>query len=156
MTGGEELKQVMRRQPAGVSVVTVDLDGERLGLTVASLVSLALEPPLVGISVAKQAALHELLRAAGGFAVSLLGGGQLELAPHFARGVPPIAMWHGIDARESARGPLLDGAVGWLECELAGELDAGDHSFFLGRVERAEPGADERPLVRIGGEYRAQ
>lgn len=156
MTGGEELKQVMRRHPAGVSVVTVDLDGERLGLTVASLVSLALEPPLVGISVAKQAALHELLRAAGGFAVSLLGGGQLELAQHFARGVPPIAMWHGIDARESARGPLLDGAVGWLECELAGELDAGDHSFFLGRVERAEPGADERPLVRIGGEYRAQ
>ncbi|MGH3072368.1 MAG: flavin reductase family protein [Gaiellaceae bacterium] len=154
MTGGEELKQLMRRHPVGVSVVTVDLDGERLGLTAASLVSLALEPPLVGISVAKQAALHELLRAAGGFAVSLLAGDQIHLAQHFARGVPPIAMWHAIDARESARGPLLDDAVGWLECSLAGELDAGDHTFFLGRVERAEAGADKPPLLRHGGDYR--
>ena len=89
MTGGEELRALMQRHPTGVSVVTVDLEGERLGLTVASLVSVALEPPLVAISIAHQAALHELLRSAGGFAVSLLGADQVELARHFARGVPP-------------------------------------------------------------------
>jgi flavin reductase (DIM6/NTAB) family NADH-FMN oxidoreductase RutF len=154
VAGGDELREVLRRHPAGVSVVTVDLDGERLGLTVASLTPLALEPPLVGISIAKQAALHELLRAAGGFAVSLLGAGQESLAQHFARGVPPIAMWHGIDVAESPRGPLLGGALGWLECALAAEHDAGDHTLFVGRVERAEPGVDAPPLVRLGGEYR--
>lgn len=155
MTSGEELRAVMRRYPAGVAVVTVDLEGERLGLTVASLVSLALEPPLVGISIARQAALHELLRSAGGFAVSLLGADQLELAQHFARGVPPIAIWQGIDMRDGARGPLLGGALGWLECELAGEHEAGDHTLFLGRVERAEPGAQGAPLIRLGGDYQA-
>ena len=144
----------MRRYPVGVAVATVEVDGTRLGLTLSSLVSLALEPPLVGISVARQAAFHELLREAGGFAVSLLAGDQLELARHFARGVPPIAMWPGIAVRESSRGPLLDGAVGWLECELGSELPAGDHTFFLGRVERAEPGSDKPPLLRLGGEYR--
>ncbi len=143
----------MRRYPVGVSVVTVDLEGEKLGLTVGSLVSLALEPPLVGISIAKQAALHELLRAAGGFAVSMLSAEQIEPARHFARGVPPIALWHGIGRRDGARGPLLDGAVGWLECALAGELDAGDHTLFLGRVESAESGVDAPPLLRIGGDY---
>lgn len=145
----------MRRHPAGVSVVAVDLEGERLGLTVASLTSLALEPPLVGISISRQAALHELLRAAGGFSVSLLAAGQVELARHFSRGVPPIAMWQGIAASEGPRGPLLDGAVGWLECALAGELDAGDHTFFAGAVERAQPGADEPALVRLDGDYGA-
>ena len=145
----------MRRHPVGVGVVTVDLDGERVGLTVASLVSLALEPPLVGVSIAHQAALHELLRSAGGFAVSLLAADQLDLAQHFARGVPPIAMWHDVAVRDGARGPLLDGALGWLECGLDGELQAGDHTFFVGRVERAEPGADKPPLVRVGGDYRA-
>ena len=153
MASGEELKRVLRRHPVGVSVVTVDLEGERLGLTVASLVSLALEPPLVGISISRSAALHELLRAAGGFAVSLLGSGQRSLAQHFARGVPPIAIWQGIDVRESARGPLLAGALGWLECELAAEHAAGDHTLFVGRVERAEPGEDGEALVRVGGEY---
>ena len=145
----------MRRHPAGVSVVTVDLAGERLGLTVASLVSLALEPPLVGISIARQAALHELLRAAGGFAVSMLAGDQAAVAQHFARGVPPIALWTGVAAHEGARGPLLEGAVGWLECALEAEHPAGDHTLFLGRVERAETGADAPTLLRLGGDYRA-
>ena len=146
---------MLRRYPAGVAVVTVDLEGERLGLTIASLVSLALEPPLVGVSIAHQAALHELLRAAGGFAVSLLAGDQTALAQHFARGVPPIAMWHGIDVRQSGRGPLLTGAVGWLECAVAGEHRAGDHTLFLGRVEHAEPGTAGPPLLRLGGDYHA-
>jgi flavin reductase len=155
VAGGDELRAVMRRYPLGVSVVTVDLDGERLGLTVASLSSLALEPPLVGVSIAHQAALHELLRAAGGFAVSVLGAGQEELAQHFARGVPPIAIWHGIDAVDGPRGPLLAGALGWLECELDTEHAAGDHTLFVGRVERAEVGAEGPPLLRLGGGYRS-
>jgi flavin reductase len=155
MVSGDELRDVLRRHPAGVSVVTVDLEGERLGLTVASLTSLALEPPLVGVSIARAAALHELLRAAGGFAVSVLSAGQVELARHFARGVPPIVLWSGIEARDSARGPLLAGAVAWLECGLAAEHPAGDHTFFVGSVERAEAGEPSPPLVRLGGEYQS-
>jgi flavin reductase (DIM6/NTAB) family NADH-FMN oxidoreductase RutF len=143
----------MRRYPAGVAVVTVDLDGERLGLTVSSLVSVGLEPPLVAISISRHAALHELLRGAGGFAASLLAGDQEGIAQHFARGVPPIGMWHGIAVRDGARGPLLDGAVGWLECRVEGELAAGDHTIFVGLVERTEPGSSSPPLLRLGGGY---
>jgi flavin reductase (DIM6/NTAB) family NADH-FMN oxidoreductase RutF len=155
VTSGDELREVMRRYPVGVSVVTVDRQGERLGLTVASLVPVALEPPLVGISISRQAALHELLRAAGGFSVSLLGADQVELAQHFARGVPPIALWHGIEILDASRGPLLAGAAGWLECGLEAEHEAGDHTLFIGLVERAEHGADGPPLLRLGGEYRS-
>ena len=43
--------------------------------------------------------MHELLREAGAFAVSLLAAGQEDVAQHFARGVPPIAHWHGIATR---------------------------------------------------------
>ena len=155
MATGDELKTVMRRHPAGVSVATVDLEGQRLGLTVASLVSVALEPPLVVISIAKAAALHELLRDARGFAVSLLRVEQEPLAQHFARGVPPIAMWTGVEVAESPRGPLLAGALGWLECALAAEHEAGDHTLFVGLVERAEEGAAGDPLVRLDGRYQS-
>lgn len=155
MTSGDELKEVMRRYPAGISVVTVDNDGERLGLTLGSLVSLSLAPPLVGISIARQAALHELLRGAGGFTVSLLRADQERLAQHFARGVPPIALWEGIPVHDGDRGPRLDGALGWLDCELDGEHEAGDHTLFVGRVERADPGERGAPLIRLDGDYRA-
>src|SRR6266511_2505237 len=143
-----DLRALMRRFPHGVAVLTVDVEGERLGLTVGSLVSLSLDPPLVGLAISRQAAMHELLRAAGGFALSLLAQGQEWLAQHFARGVPPIALWHGIASREGAAGaPLLVGALGWLECRLASEHPVGDHTFFVGEVLSVELGEPAPPLV---------
>jgi flavin reductase (DIM6/NTAB) family NADH-FMN oxidoreductase RutF len=149
-----DLRSVMNRFPHGVAVVTVSVDDNRLGLTVGSLVSLSLDPPSVGFAVSREAALHELLREAGGCAVSLLAAGQEWLAQHFARGVPPIAMWHGVASEEGARGaPLLVGALGWLECRLAEELSVGTHTFFVCSVLRAEPGEEALGLVRARGAY---
>ena len=146
----------MRRVPHGVAVLTVEAEGERLGLTVDSLVSLSLQPPLVGVAISPQAAMHELLRRAGGFALSLLAAGQESLAQHFARGVPPIAHWHGIASREGAAGaPLLEGALGWLECRLSWDIDAGDHTLFVGEVLSVELGGAAAPLIHVGSGYRS-
>ena len=147
VVGGDELRAVMGRFPHGVAVVTVEVRGQRAGLTIASLVSLSLEPPLVGFAVRRGAALHELLREPGEFAVSLLAAGQEALAQHFARGVPPIALWEGVAVRDAEGPPLLEGAVGWLRCRVVSEHETGDHTFFVGSVEHAEPGPAERPLV---------
>jgi flavin reductase (DIM6/NTAB) family NADH-FMN oxidoreductase RutF len=138
----------MRGFPSGVAVLTVDVEGERLGLTIGSVVSLSLEPPLVGAAVSRQAAMHELLRSAGGFALSLLAGDQDAVAQHFARGVPPFAHWHGIATRPGAAGaPLLDGALGWLECRTTAEHPAGDHTLFVAEVLAAERGRAASALV---------
>jgi flavin reductase (DIM6/NTAB) family NADH-FMN oxidoreductase RutF len=155
VVGGNELRALMGRFPAGVAVVTVDLDGKRAGLTVASLVSLSLEPALVGVAIRRDAALHELLREAGRFAVSMLAAGQEGLAQHFARGVPPIAHWEGILLRDREGPPELEGAVGWLRCRTTVEHETGDHTLFVGEVESAEPGPARSPLVFHGQGYLA-
>lgn len=136
--------------------MTVDAEGERLGLTVSAAVALSLDPPLVGVAVSRQAAMHELLRAAGAFALSLLAGDQEAVAQHFARGVPPFAHWHGIEFREGAAGaPLLEGALGWIECRVAAEHETGDHTFFVGEVLSAERGRTGSALVHVGQGYAA-
>jgi flavin reductase (DIM6/NTAB) family NADH-FMN oxidoreductase RutF len=151
---GEELREAMRRFPAPVAVVTTTVDGERFGLTVGSLVSLSLTPPLVGISIGKDSSSHEPIRQAGAWAVSLLAGSQTSVAQHFARsGIPPLALWIGVDARDGRRGPLLAGALGWFECRTVSEHDAGDHTIFVGEVESIELGANEEGLVYRGGTY---
>jgi len=137
-----------------VAVVSVDLEGERLGLTVSSFLGLSLDPPLVGVSVSRQAAMHELLRGSRHFALSLLAEGQEGVAQHFARGVPPIALWHGVAVREGATGaPLLEGALGWIECERTAEHETGDHTLFVGEVIRLERGQTRRALLRVEGGY---
>jgi flavin reductase (DIM6/NTAB) family NADH-FMN oxidoreductase RutF len=151
---GDELREVMRRFPTPVAVVTTELEGERFGLTVGSLVSLSLAPQLVGISIGKDSSSHEPIRRAGGWAASLLAGTQTHVAQHFARsGIPPLALWVGMDVREGVRGPLIDGALGWLECRTTSEHDAGDHTIFVGEVESIELGAAGDGLVYRGGEF---
>lgn len=134
-------------------MLTVDVEGERLGLTLGSVVSLSLEPPLVGVSVSRQAAMHELLRRVDEFALSLLAGDQERVAQHFARGVPPFAHWEGVGIHESEGAPLIEGALGWLRCRRTGEQAAGDHTFFMGEVVSVEPGRGGPALVYVGQRY---
>jgi 3-hydroxy-9,10-secoandrosta-1,3,5(10)-triene-9,17-dione monooxygenase reductase component len=152
--GGDELREVMRSFPSGICVVTLELEGQRAGLTVGSLVSLSLDPPLVGFALGRQAQLHELLRGAGEFGVSLLRGDEATVAQHFARSVPPIALWTGVELRKDVDGPpLLAEALGWLRCRVHAELPVGDHTFFVGEVVALERGRNARSLVYVDRRY---
>ena len=137
----------MRRFPVPVAVVSVEVEAQAIGITVGSLVSLSLEPPLVGISIGRQQAAHELIREAGGFSVTLLAEEQEDAARHFARGAPPIVLWDRVRRRPGRFAPLLEGGVGWLECALWADYPAGDHTIFVGEVVAAEVGVDGRGLV---------
>ena len=147
----------MRRVPVAVAVVTVEAGGARAGLTVASLVSLSLDPPLVGFAVRRDAALHELLREAEELAISVLAEGQEHLAQHFARGVPPIALWERIPLRDDSAGPpQLADAAAWLRGRVEQEHATGDHTFFVASIDVAEPGPPgRRPLVLHDQAYAA-
>jgi flavin reductase (DIM6/NTAB) family NADH-FMN oxidoreductase RutF len=147
MTTGDDLRGLMRLWPHGVSILSVDVDGDRMGVTVSSLVSLSLEPPLIGVSIGKDASCYELLRGAGRFAVSLLGSEQEELARRFAAGYPPIVHWQGVPTREGKVAPLIEGALGWIEAETRTEADAGDHTFFIADVLAIEHGPSHHALV---------
>jgi flavin reductase len=151
---GAEQRALFRRWPAGVSVVVAEVDGRRAGLTVSSLVSLSLEPRLVGISIALDASLHEVLRQADEWTVSILGGDQAHLAQHFARSVPPIALWDGIPVREDDPRLLAD-AVGWLVVRAVERFATGDHSFFVGEIVSLEEGRAPESLVYVHRGYRA-
>ena len=129
-------------------MVTADADGDRIGTTIGSLVSLSLDPPLVGVSVGKDVALHELLRASGLFGVSILRGDQAAVASRFARGIPPIGLWSGIETRTGETGALLlADALAWLECRIWAEYDVGDHTLFVGEVVALEEGEPAPALV---------
>src|ERR1700722_8774756 len=154
MEAGADQRALFRRWPAGVSVVVAEVEGRRAGLSISALVSLSLEPPLVGVAIARAAALHELLVDAGEWGVSLLAGDQEHVAQHFARGVPPIAMWHGIEVRDDDP-RLLAGAAGWLVARTVDRIAVGDHSLFVGAIEHLEDGHAASSLVHVHGGYRA-
>jgi flavin reductase len=152
---GAEQRALFRRWPAGVSIVVADVDGMRHGRTVSSLVSLSLDPALVGISIAQSASIHELLRGAETWAVSVLAGEQDELAQRFARsGVPPFVLWDDVAVRDDDP-RLIAGAAGWMTARTIDTLVTGDHTFFVGAVESVEEGTASTSLSYVYRGYRA-
>jgi flavin reductase (DIM6/NTAB) family NADH-FMN oxidoreductase RutF len=69
--------------PTGVCVVTSQVDGARVGMTVNSFNSLSLEPPLILFSIDGRTTGLSLWRKAKGYPVNMLAENQKDLSDRF-------------------------------------------------------------------------
>ncbi|HEX6796595.1 MAG TPA: flavin reductase [Ktedonobacterales bacterium] len=140
-------REALSRWATGVAVVTCR-EGDALeGITVSSLSSLSLEPPLVLIAIGEgQRILPALLR--GRFTVNILGAHQEPLAEHFA------SQGHAALQPEVLEDDVLAGSRAALICSLWAEYPGGDHRILAGRVERVWLGTPDDPLLYFARDYR--
>jgi flavin reductase (DIM6/NTAB) family NADH-FMN oxidoreductase RutF len=93
-----------------------------------------------------------VLREAGEWSASILGGEQDAIAQHFARSVPPLVLWDGIPVRDDDPRLIAD-AVGWLQVRTIQEVVTGDHTLFVGEVIELERGPATTSLVYLDRRY---
>ncbi len=140
--------------PTGVAVVTATgAGGEPVGLTVNSLTSVSLYPPLILVCIDHGSASHDAIVDSGRFGVNLLKDSGRELSDRFATGTREDRFqdlgWHP----GPAGSPLLDDALAWIDCEVYQAHVAGDHTIVVGRVVDCDH-TDDDPLVYHRGRYR--
>jgi flavin reductase (DIM6/NTAB) family NADH-FMN oxidoreductase RutF len=147
-------RRLMGRWPTGVSVVT-SRDGERdFGLTVNAFLSVSLAPPTILISLGHEADSTAVVRRAGRFAVNLLSQDQRALSERFARQGPPEEKFRGVPVHRGPSGcALLDGTIATLEAAVTKAVEVGDHTLFVGVVDRLDVGGELAPLVFLRGQY---
>lgn len=140
----------------GVTVVTVGGEHPH-GMTANAFSSVSLDPPLLLVCVDKGALMHEILPAAGGFAVNVLGGDQEQVARHFASRHRPtgIAQFEDVDWRPGGwtGAPLLEDAVARFECRPHSSYEAGDHTIFVGELLSVDTSARQEPLMFHAGRF---
>lgn len=149
-------RELMRRYPTGVTVVTTRDGDVDHGMTANAVTSVSLDPILFSVCVAHEARLHDYLDRAGHFVVNLLAADQDAISTVFAdKSLSDDDRWSTVTTHRSAVGALrIDGCIGYLECEVVERFAAGSHTIFLGRVQTIEPGEDKAPLLFYGGRYR--
>lgn len=150
-----ELRRVMGHFATGVTVVAAaDAEtGRPYGLTANAVASVSLEPPLVLACVEAGSDTHPRIRAARGFAISVLAADQEALARRFA-GLDAAEKFRDVAYRREVTGaPVLEGALAWVDCRLWAEYPGGDHSIFVGEV-MAGDARDGAPLIFYRGGYR--
>jgi flavin reductase (DIM6/NTAB) family NADH-FMN oxidoreductase RutF len=127
---------LFRRLTNGLYVVGVAHASKRDAFTAAWITQVSFDPLLIALSVNPGHASFPLLTAAGAFAVSILGQGQVEMARHFGtqsgRSVDKLANQRWQPATGGA--PVLSDAIGYLECQVIARHTAGDHELVLAQV----------------------
>ncbi len=144
----DDFKAALSRWASGVTIVTA---AGPVGMTVSAFSSLSLDPPLVLVSLARAATMHDPVLAADGFAVHILEGDQTELSTRFATPVDRFdGVAHDIGPFDA---PLLHSGVARLVCRKHAVADGGDHTILIGRVVQVDVNAGE-PLLYYRGTYR--
>jgi len=129
-----QFKDAMSRFTTGVSIVSGIDDGEPVGFTCQSFVSLSIEPPMVAVAPARTSTSWPRIARSGSFCVNVLGENQEELCRGFAvSGGPKFdgVDWHPAPGTGS---PVIEGSLAWVDCRVELVHDAGDHELILGRV----------------------
>jgi flavin reductase (DIM6/NTAB) family NADH-FMN oxidoreductase RutF len=151
----ESFKRALGSWASGVTIVTSQHGGERLGMTVSAFSSVSLAPPLVLVCADKSSNTNALIQKSGTFTVNVLAAGQSALSNLFADKKREAIRFDGLDCRPGATGcPRLPGVLATLDCRVHEAVDAGDHWVYIGAVEAAEIASDKEPLVYHRGGYK--
>jgi flavin reductase (DIM6/NTAB) family NADH-FMN oxidoreductase RutF len=139
----------------GVSVITAkDAKGASLGITINSLTSVSLAPPLVLFCLVRSAHVYPVFRKARHFAINILNEDQEDLSRHFAdprHHAAPKNIWE----RPRAGCPVLKHTLGWMVCQKIAIHKGGDHDIILAKaVNWRKRTGKLKPLLFFHGRYR--
>lgn len=146
-------RQAIGSFATGVAVATCRVADRPCGITVNSLTSVSLDPPLVLFCLSNRTRVYPDFMAAGHFALNILAAGQEHLSRHFAgaqaeawTSIPTLAL--------PDTPPLLTGCMAWLACRTTAIHPGGDHAIIIGEVTSlgCEPAA--QPLLYFRKQYR--
>jgi flavin reductase len=151
-----DFRQAMGAFATGVTVITVDQDGEVHGMTANAFCSVSLDPVLVLVCVDQRARTHGHLHARKRFGINVLRSDQQAVSEYYARAFEDHQ--HAEEAgasfeRTAHSTPVLGGALAYLECRLHSTQQAGDHTIFIAEVEDVVVRGGE-PLLFFRGQYR--
>lgn len=149
-----QFRRVFGFLPTGVAVIgTITPEGPA-GMTVGTLSSVSLDPPLVGfIPHANSSMVTRLGEGGGLFSASILASHQAADARRMSA---TGRRWADGDWVESPRGlPIVVGSIAWIEARVETMHDAGDHKLVIARVLDLDTHEAGHPLVFYRGEFRA-
>ena len=140
-------KTVLRMIPYGIYVLTAD-DGKGnvSAATVNWVTQSAFAPPLVVVGVKTDSGAYQTIKAAGAFALNMLGKDHKGLAfTFFKPAVLADGKLSGQTFRKGSTGaPILDVAPGAVECRVTSIVEQGDH-HATDRPRRRRHHLDEGP-----------
>lgn len=149
------VRKTFAQFPSGVSVLSIDRDGEKHAMVASSfMVGVSLEPCLVAVAIQKNSETWPQLRDAETIGVSIFGEGQGPLTRQLA-GKDRAKRFEDVAIEVNDSGAVyIEDAAMWLETKVYSETEAGDHWMVLLEVDRLGVNEERDPLLWHGSRFR--
>jgi len=154
-----DVKQFWRaigQRATGSTIVTARSESGPAGLLGLSATHLCADPPTMMVSVDKRTSALPVILQARHFAINYLPSSQRELADIFGgksdlKGADRFAGASWVSLATGA--PVLQGAVGVIDCELIETVERYNVVILFGRVVATSSDANAVPLVHFRGGF---
>jgi flavin reductase (DIM6/NTAB) family NADH-FMN oxidoreductase RutF len=143
-------RTLLRLIPHSLNICGVKAGEELNGFTLSWMTQASFKPPLVVIAVRQDSQSHAMIQASQQFAVSFLGSEQKDLAEKFFK--PQSQVGGRLGDTEFTVGaltgcPIIASSLGYVECQVKGSLEHGDHTVFMAEVIAASIYREGEPLL---------
>ena len=137
----------------GVAIASCHAEGDATGVavTINSLTSVSLDPPLVLFCLEVSSRTPETFLRAGHFALNILAEDQQDLSNRYAQNQTIIDS--DFDEAWKSGAPILKGALAVADCVLHDVHGGGDHRILVGQVVEVGWREATRPLLYYRGGY---
>jgi flavin reductase (DIM6/NTAB) family NADH-FMN oxidoreductase RutF len=148
------LRDALGRFATGVAIVTaIDPAGQPVGLTINSFTAVSLDPALVLWCLDNDSHNLDAFRRASHHAINILAADQIDLSTRFATW--PTDRFAGLPWQPgTGSAPVFPGCCAVFEVANETAHPGGDHTIFIGRIERFSETPDRAPLLFQAGQYR--
>lgn len=148
-----EVRTVFNGFPAAAAALCAVVDGEPQGMVATSLaVGVSYDPPMVMFSVRNASSTWPILRRASRIGISILAEDQSaacrQISAKDADRFADLGTWVN-----DAGALFIDGAVTWMDCEISGDLPAGDHTVVTFLVHEVGHARNAAPLLFHNGRF---
>jgi flavin reductase len=144
----ESFKRAMALHAAAVCLVTSIDETGPCGLTATAVMSLTVDPPQVGVSLARSSRTLGVIMAEGYFCVNLASAEQRAVAERFASRNNEYDRFANLPWRPLATGaPAIDEAAYSLDCKLSRAISIDTHVLLVGRVIALRVAVEREPLM---------
>ncbi len=135
------VEKAIGRLVGSMCIVTAKQDNISSAMLASWVAQATFTPPGFTVAVAKERAIENLMHTGSSFVLNILAEGK-HLGPmkHFLKPFGPGEnRFEGVDTKETEDGQIiLEEAIAYLECEVAGRMDCGDHWVIYATVNGGE------------------
>lgn len=143
----DRFKEAMSLLASGVSILTCQDGEKKFAMTISSLSSIGVSPPMVTVCVEGKAAMVSAIRNSRLFGVTILSEAQVDIGIRCSD--PQISNEERFNATPHEvinNCPLIKGGLAKIICVLAQEVSVSNNVIFFGQIKHLESSTG-KPLV---------